>query len=408
MSCGTRAQTGMPSARRSAARSPDAGRGPDAPRRRVFLLLSSRMRSAARRGRTWAWVLAAALVLAVATRAHSAADDVRAVTAQVSGLRLAWLGAAVGAQVVSLAGGAAAQRQLLLIGNARLPWRAVFSRVLASTGLARLVPAGPVTAGAWQVREYRRLGASTGTGAWAVLAGWFTSAVALLTLLLAGAAIAGRGRLPLLAGAAVVLGAGATGLIAAPGRAHALSRRLSRQHHRRPAIARLAAAAAGWSGRPARPGWAAAVLAATTAGLAADAAVFTACFGLAGLSIPWRGLLFAYAAGQLAGRLVPLPGGLGGVEGGVLGALALTGTPPAAATVAIIIYRVAGYWALGAVGAAVAAVLSRRQAQEGRTAGNAAPKAAVMAGTAPEVPPAAGKMTPELAPWGDAGTDDGS
>jgi len=54
--------------------------------------------------------------------------------------------------------------------------------------------------------------------------------------------------------------------------------------------------------------------------------VLAACFGLAGLSVPWRGLLFAYVAGQLAGRLVPLPGGMGGVEGGMFGALTLTGT----------------------------------------------------------------------------------
>ena len=85
--------------------------------------------------------------------------------------------------------------------------------------------------------------------------------------------------------------------------------------------------------------------------------------GLAGLPVPWRGLLFAYAAGQLAGRLVPLPGGLGGVEGGVLGALTLTGTPPAAAAAAVIIYRVAGYWAVGAAGTAAAATLGRRRSR---------------------------------------------
>jgi uncharacterized membrane protein YbhN (UPF0104 family) len=62
----------------------------------------------------------------------------------------------------------------------------------------------------------------------------------------------------------------------------------------------------------------------------------------------------------LAGRLVPLPGGLGGVEGGVLGALTLTGTPPAAAAAAVIVYRVTGYWTVGATGAAVAATLARR------------------------------------------------
>jgi hypothetical protein len=56
---------------------------------------------------------------------------------------------------------------------------------------------------------------------------------------------------------------------------------------------------------------------------------------------------------------VPLPGGLGGLEGGVLGALALTGTHPATALTAVIIYRVAGYWAPGAAGAVTAAFLTR-------------------------------------------------
>ncbi len=361
MNGGTRAGTGLSSANAGAARSPDQAR------RWAFPLPGGRMRSAARRGRPWAWVLAAGLVMVAAVRAHGAADDVRAMSAQVSGPRLAWLSAAVGAQIVSLAGCAAAQRQLLVIGNTRLPWRALFGLVLASTGLARMMPAGPVTGGVWQVREYRRRGADPSTAVWAVLAGGFTSAVVLLTLLLAGAAIASTGRLPLLVGVAMVLAAGAAGLTAAPGRAHALSR-LSRHHRSRPAIARIAAAAAGLSGQRAGVRWAAAVLAATAAGLAADAGVLTACFGLAGLPIPWRGLLFAYAAGQLAGRLVPLPGGLGGVEGGALGALTLTGTPPAAAAAAIIVYRVAGYWTLGAAGATVAAVLSRHRAVRPGTA----------------------------------------
>ena len=125
-------------------------------------------------------------------------------------------------------------------------------------------------------------------------------------------------------------------------------------------IGGLAAAAAGLSRQRAGPGWAAGVLACTGTGLLADAGVLAACFGLAGLPVPWRGLLFAYAAGQLAGRLVPLPGGIGGVEGGMLGALTLTGTPPAAAAAAVIIYRVAGCWAVGAAGTAMAAALARR------------------------------------------------
>jgi uncharacterized protein (TIRG00374 family) len=89
--------------------------------------------------------------------------------------------------------------------------------------------------------------------------------------------------------------------------------------------------------------------------------VLAACFELAGLPIPWRGLLAAYATGQLASRLVPLPGGLGGMEAGVLASLALTGTPAPGAAAAVLLYRVAGYWAIGAAGALTAAVLTRRQ-----------------------------------------------
>jgi len=92
----------------------------------------------------------------------------------------------------------------------------------------------------------------------------------------------------------------------------------------------------------------------------AEAGLLAAAFEVARTPVPWRGLLLACVAGQLGARLVPLPGGLGGVEGGVLGALALTGTHPAAALTAVIVYRVAGYWAPGAAGAFTAALLTRR------------------------------------------------
>src|SRR5262249_13639275 len=74
----------------------------------------------------------------------------------------------------------------------------------------------------------------------------------------------------------------------------------------------------------------------------------------------WRGLLLASAVGQLGGRLVPLPGGLGGMEGGVLGALALTRTHPAPPPTAGIVYPGARYWAPRALGAAPPALPTPR------------------------------------------------
>jgi uncharacterized membrane protein YbhN (UPF0104 family) len=355
MTCDARPVTGAPAASHpEAARRGDTGADP------VPAVTGRGTRPASRRAWVWMWVLAAGVVAVAAARLPGAAGDARAMFAHRGGLRLAWLAVAVTAQIVSLAGGAAAQHQLLTSGGARLPWRALFGVVLASTGLGRVMPAGPVTAGAWQTREYRRRGTGAGLGMWAVLAGGFASMMVVLALLLTGAVVAGTGALPLLACAAAVLATGAAGLIAGPRRARALSRYLSRHHHRSAAVARFAEAVAGVSGQRAGSGWAVGVLVCTAMGLLADAGVLTACFGLAGLPVPWRGLLFAYAAGQLGGRLVPLPGGLGGVEGGVLGALTLTGTPPTAAAAAVIVYRVAGYWAVGATGIAVAAALARR------------------------------------------------
>jgi len=176
MTCGARPRTGVSAAsgHEAVARRRDAAAG------RVPVLTGGRARPASRRGRTWAWVLAAGVMTAAAVRAPGAAGDLRAVAAHLNGLRLAWLGVAVAAEGVALAGGTAAQRHLLAAGGARLRWRTVFGLVLASTGLARVMPAGPVAGGAWQVREYRRRGAGTGLGVWAVLAGGVTSTVVLL------------------------------------------------------------------------------------------------------------------------------------------------------------------------------------------------------------------------------------
>ena len=50
------------------------------------------------------------------------------------------------------------------------------------------------------------------------------------------------------------------------------------------------------------------------------------------------GFVFAYAIGQLGG-LVPLPGGVGGTDGGLIAAFALLGTPVAVAAAAVLGYR---------------------------------------------------------------------
>src|SRR6266852_3925180 len=129
------------------------GRGAAARRRRP----AGRGRRLARR---WAWAAGGAAAVLIALRAPAVAADVRAALAD--GLRLPWLGAAAAAEAVAVAGLVMAQRQLLAAAGARLPVRAVTAVVFASTGLARLLPAGPAAAAAWQAGQYRRRDARRG------------------------------------------------------------------------------------------------------------------------------------------------------------------------------------------------------------------------------------------------------
>ena len=57
----------------------------------------------------------------------------------------------------------------------------------------------------------------------------------------------------------------------------------------------------------------------------------------------------AYLIGQL-GNLIPIPGGIGGVELGLIGALVVYGIPAAIATASVLLYRVIELWLPAALG----------------------------------------------------------
>ena len=50
-----------------------------------------------------------------------------------------------------------------------------------------------------------------------------------------------------------------------------------------------------------------------------------------------------YLIGQLGG-LLPIPGGIGGIDGGLIGALIVFGLPAAATAAAVLGYRVILFW----------------------------------------------------------------
>ncbi|MDX6585058.1 MAG: putative heme transporter [Solirubrobacterales bacterium] len=70
-----------------------------------------------------------------------------------------------------------------------------------------------------------------------------------------------------------------------------------------------------------------------------DVAVLGVCFTAFGNDVPPLGvLLLAYLIGQLGG-LLPIPGGIGGVDGGLIGTLVLYGVSATDAAVAVLAYR---------------------------------------------------------------------
>ena len=83
-----------------------------------------------------------------------------------------------------------------------------------------------------------------------------------------------------------------------------------------------------------------------------DNAVLWATFRSVGASPAISIVLMGYLIGQLGG-LLPLPGGLGGIDGGLFGTLALYGTPVASTAAAVLAYRLILFWlplVVGAIG----------------------------------------------------------
>jgi uncharacterized membrane protein YbhN (UPF0104 family) len=108
-----------------------------------------------------------------------------------------------------------------------------------------------------------------------------------------------------------------------------------------------------------------------------DVAMLGVCFKAFGNDVPPVGvLLVAYLVGQL-GSLIPIPGGLGGVDGGLIGTLVLYGVDAADAAVAVIAYRGLLLAIPAMIGLPALAVLRRRLRDESHDIAACAPGEAV-------------------------------
>jgi uncharacterized membrane protein YbhN (UPF0104 family) len=93
-----------------------------------------------------------------------------------------------------------------------------------------------------------------------------------------------------------------------------------------------------------------------------DNAVLWATYHAVGANVPVTIVLMGYLIGQLGG-LLPIPGGVGGIDGGLIGTLIVYGAPAAATTAAVLAYRVILFW-VPLVGGTIAFLSLRRALDE--------------------------------------------
>jgi uncharacterized protein (TIRG00374 family) len=74
-----------------------------------------------------------------------------------------------------------------------------------------------------------------------------------------------------------------------------------------------------------------------------DIAVLWACFHAFGAAPPKAVIVMAYFVGMV-GNTLPLPGGIGGVDGGMIGAFAAFGVPFHISVVSVLAYRLLAFW----------------------------------------------------------------
>jgi uncharacterized membrane protein YbhN (UPF0104 family) len=84
------------------------------------------------------------------------------------------------------------------------------------------------------------------------------------------------------------------------------------------------------------------------------------CILALGVHVPFVVVLLAFTFGVGAGAALPTPGGLGGVEAGIVGALVAYGVPITQAVSAVVAYRLISYW-LPLIGGGLALLYVQRK-----------------------------------------------
>lgn len=117
-----------------------------------------------------------------------------------------------------------------------------------------------------------------------------------------------------------------------------------------------------------------AVVAGSLGIMAFDIAVLGATFRAVGVVPPLGILVLAYLIGQLGGN-IPIPGGIGGIDAGLIGVFVLYRQPLAATTAAVLLYHAIALWVPALLGSLAFVQLRNTLRREERPAAMCAPLA---------------------------------
>jgi uncharacterized protein (TIRG00374 family) len=314
--------------------------------------------------RRWWPFVRALLGLAVVALAvwvlSSHTDELSGLGSVLTRLNWGWLSAAVGAEFLSFASFAAMQYGLLGFGGLRAPRGSLLKTTFASQALANSFPGGNAVSAVYGFRWYRRFGAGNTLATWAIVGTVVASIVSLalvatLGLVLATEQGASLDLVPAIVGALVVTVAIGTLFVYEQPLLWLtdLLIRSSRSLTGRPSAETEARIRRGfhWT-TSVHLEWqqVVATVVLGTANWLFDCACFAMMFPAIGATVPWKGLLLAYGAGQLATTLPITPGGLGVVEGSITIALVAFGGAETTTVDAVLIYRFISFWLVLVVG----------------------------------------------------------
>lgn len=283
-------------------------------------------------------------------------DELSGASTYLEELHWHWLIFGAVSEAASIIAFAALQRRLLSAGDVRIGMTPLTGITLAGNAIENSLPAGPIFSAVFAFRQFRHRGADDVLSGWTLVGTAALSQITLVALAAFGLSVAaGTGSsLNLVEVIVGLIGLVLLLLWVWRQRGRVLMRLVrplqlfQRIFHRPSGDARLLiqrASARMAAITPSPTDWAAAGSYAMANWLL-DVGCLIFAFLAVGAPVPWRALLLAYAAGQLATNLPITPGGLGVVEGSLTIALVAYGGSETSTVAAVLLYRLISFWAL--------------------------------------------------------------